>query len=127
MYRSHLPLNDFRNYKQLDLSAGPGLYLFYGENAQGKTNLLEAVAMLATSNSFHAASDREIVNWEAPDHVGRITAAVERNSGDVKIEIIIIDPAAANGTPMMVPANRQRTRILISHVPKTPMYLVGLV
>ncbi len=58
MYLSHLTLNDFRNYRQLELSPGPGLYLFYGENAQGKTNLLEAVAMLATSNSFHAASDR---------------------------------------------------------------------
>src|SRR5689334_9331222 len=90
MYLSHLTLNDFRNYKQLDLSPGPGLYLFYGENAQGKTNLLEAVAMLATSNSFHAASDREIVNWDAPDHVGRVIATVERNSGEVKIEIVIV-------------------------------------
>lgn len=128
MYLSHLTLNDFRNYKQLDLSAGPGLYLFYGENAQGKTNLLEAVAMLATSNSFHAASDREIVNWEAPDHVGRLTAAVERrNSGEVKIEIVIVDPAAANGAQMMVPENRQRKRIKINNVPKKSMDLVGQV
>jgi DNA replication and repair protein RecF len=127
MYLSHLTLNDFRNYKQLDLSPGPGLYLFYGENAQGKTNLLEAVAMLATSNSFHAASDREIVNWEAPDHVGRVTAAVERNSGEVKIEIVIVDPAPANGTPSMIPDNRQRKRIKINNVPKKSMDLVGQV
>jgi DNA replication and repair protein RecF len=127
MYLSHLTLNDFRNYKQLDLSPGPGLYLFYGENAQGKTNLLEAVAMLATSNSFHAASDREIVNWDAPDHVGRVTATVERNSGEVKIEIVIVDPAPANGTPSMVPDNRQRKRIKINNVPKKSMDLVGQV
>ncbi len=67
MYLSHLVLHDFRNFKQLDLPLGRGLSLFYGENAQGKTNLLEAVAMLATSNSFHATSDREVVNWDAPD------------------------------------------------------------
>src|SRR3984893_18811332 len=91
MYLSHLTLNDFRNYKQLDLSAGPGLYLFYGENAQGKTNLLEAVAMLATSNSFHAASDREIINWDAPDRIARIVAEVERHEDETKIEIVIID------------------------------------
>ena len=58
MYLAHLALNDFRNYRLLDLALGPGLFLFSGENAQGKTNLLEAVAMLATSNSFHAGSDR---------------------------------------------------------------------
>jgi DNA replication and repair protein RecF len=83
--------------------------------------------MLATSNSFHAASDREIVNWDAPDHVGRVTATVERNSGEVKIEIVIVDPAPANGTPSMVPDNRQRKRIKINNVPKKSMDLVGQV
>jgi DNA replication and repair protein RecF len=92
MHLSHLSLKDFRNYKQLDLSLRPGLFLFQGENAQGKTNLLEAVAMLATSNSFHASSDREIVNWHTSDHVTRIAASVERLNDKVKIEIVIIDP-----------------------------------
>ncbi|MGZ3625852.1 MAG: AAA family ATPase, partial [Ktedonobacteraceae bacterium] len=55
MYLSHLSLKDFRNYEELDLTLEQGLFLFQGENAQGKTNLLEAVAMLATSNSFHAS------------------------------------------------------------------------
>ena len=64
MYLSHLVLNEFRNYSHLELSLGPGLFLFSGENAQGKTNLLEAVGMLATGNSFHATSDREVVNCE---------------------------------------------------------------
>src|SRR5437588_4991789 len=110
MNLSHLSLKDFRNFDQLDLTLGPGLYLFYGENAQGKTNLLEAVAMLATSNSFHAASDREIVSWQAPDHVARVTAMVERQSGEVKIEIVIVDPTPANGVEFVVPENRQRKR-----------------
>src|SRR6266700_5818456 len=91
MHLSHLSLKDFRNYKQLDLSLGPGLFLFQGENAQGKTNLLEAVAMLATSNSFHASSDREIVNWHASERVTRIVAAVERHNEEVNIEIVIFD------------------------------------
>src|SRR5256714_5318149 len=110
MHLSHLSLNEFRNYKHLDLSLGRGLYLFYGENAQGKTNLLEAVAMLATFNSFHAASDREIVNWQAPDHVARVTAVVERQSGEVKIEIVIVDPTPDNGAEFVVPENMQRER-----------------
>ena len=78
MYLAHLALNDFRNYRLLDLALGPGLFLFSGENAQGKTNLLEAVAMLATSNSFHAGSDREVINWDAQDHLARVSAGVTR-------------------------------------------------
>src|SRR5215469_14296660 len=127
MYLAHLGLNDFRNYRHLDLSLGPGLYLFYGENAQGKTNLLEAVALLATSNSFHAASDREIVNWQAPDHVARVTAMVQRHSGEVKIEIVIVDPTPVNGVEFAVPENKQRKRIKINNVPKKSMDLVGQV
>ena len=66
MYLSYLALNEFRNYRHLELSLRAGLFLFYGENAQGKTNLLEAVGMLATGSSFHASSDRE----GEKDHLG---------------------------------------------------------
>ena len=56
MYLSSLSLSYFRNYAQLDLPLVPGLFLFHGDNAQGKTNLLEAVSMLATATSFHAST-----------------------------------------------------------------------
>src|SRR5579875_992009 len=76
MYLSHLSLSNFRNYAQLDLALGPGLFLFYGDNAQGKTNLLEAVSMLATASSFHAAGDREVVSWSAPEHIAHLHGIV---------------------------------------------------
>jgi DNA replication and repair protein RecF len=134
MHLSHLSLKDFRNFNQLDLSLGPGLFLFQGENAQGKTNLLEAVAMLATSNSFHASSDREIINWHASDHVTRITASVERHNEEVKIEIVIIDQtqpeqgsSATREVQFISPNDRQRKRIKINSVPKRAIDLIGLV
>ena len=132
MYLSHLVLHDFRNFKQLDLPLGRGLSLFYGENAQGKTNLLEAVAMLATSNSFHATSDREVVNWNAPDRIARMTAEVERSENEVKIEIVIIDSTPSNssvGAQYVVPNSpeRQRKRIKINGVPKKAVDLIGQV
>ena len=134
MYLFHLSLKDFRNYKQLDLPLERGLFLFQGENAQGKTNLLEAVAMLATSNSFHASSDREIVNWHASDRVTRLAASVEQHNEDVKIEIVIIDPtqpekgSSADGEiPIIAPNDRQRKRIKINSVPKRAIDLIGLV
>jgi DNA replication and repair protein RecF len=134
MHLSHLSLKDFRNFNQLDLSLGPGLFLFQGENAQGKTNLLEAVALLATSNSFHASSDREIINWHASDHVTRITASVERHNEAVKIEIVIIDQtqpeqgsSAKREVQFISPNDRQRKRIKINSVPKRAIDLIGLV
>ena len=99
-----------------------------------KTNLLEAVAMLATSNSFHASSDREIVNWHASEHVTRIVAAVERQNEEVNIEIVIFDPtqqekgASAEKEFQFIPPNdRQRKRIKINSVPKRAIDLIGLV
>src|SRR6266536_3029719 len=134
MNLSHLSLKDFRNFDQLDLTLGPGLFLFQGENAQGKTNLLEAVAMLATSNSFHASSDREIVNWHASERVTRLAASVEQHNEDVQIEIVIIDPtqpekgSSADGEiPIIPPNDRQRKRIKINSVPKRAIDLIGLV
>jgi DNA replication and repair protein RecF len=134
MHLSHLSLKDFRNYDELDLTLGPGLFLFQGENAQGKTNLLEAAAMLATSNSFHASSDREIVNWHASEHVTRIVAAVQRHDEDLNIEIVIFDPtqqekgSSAEGEFQFIPPHdRQRKRIKINGVPKRAIDLIGRV
>src|SRR6266566_6000876 len=130
MYLSHLTLNEFRNYKHLELSLGQGLFLFYGENAQGKTNLLEAVAMLATGNSFHATSDREVVSWYAPDHITRILGNVKRGEDDVQLEMVIFDP-----TPLKVedqaprtielPATTQRKRVKVNTIPKKVIDLIG--
>ena len=137
MYLAHLALNDFRNYRHLDLALGPGLFLFSGENAQGKTNLLEAVAMLATSNSFHAGSDREVIKWDAQDHLARVSAGIRRQEDEVKIEIVVIDPAyygrpqgaapAQENTHRSIelPASAQRKRIKVNGVPKKAVDLVG--
>jgi len=130
MYLSHLLLKDFRNYEELDLTLEQGLFLFQGENAQGKTNLLEAVAMLATSNSFHASSDREIVNWHSPDHVTRIVAGVKRQNEDLHIEIVIFDPSQlekGDESQFIPPHDRQRKRIKINGVPKKAIDLIGQV
>ncbi|MGH2520146.1 MAG: DNA replication/repair protein RecF, partial [Chloroflexota bacterium] len=78
MYLSHLSLRNFRNYAALELPLEPGLVVLHGPNAQGKTNILEAVALLSTGSSYRAASDRETIRWEAPpeDRVARITGRV---------------------------------------------------
>jgi DNA replication and repair protein RecF len=67
MHLTRLALTHFRNYRQLDLALGAPLVLIQGQNAQGKTNLLEAIHMLATSKPVHAQHEREIVDWLAQE------------------------------------------------------------
>src|ERR1035437_7475599 len=54
-------LADFRNYADLDFAPEPGLNILVGPNAQGKSNLLEALAMLATGKSFRAHRESELI------------------------------------------------------------------
>ena len=58
-----LALNGFRNYEWESVEFAPGTNVISGENAQGKTNLLEAVYLLATGHSFRTRFDRELVNF----------------------------------------------------------------
>ena len=58
-----LALNGFRNYEWESVNFAPGTNVISGENAQGKTNLLEAVYLLATGRSFRTRFDRELVNF----------------------------------------------------------------
>lgn len=135
MYLSRISLADFRNYRQLELSLGPGLFLFHGNNAQGKTNLLEAVSMLATATSFHASSDREIVNWSAQEHVARLDGTVQRNEDRIQLEILIVDPTplaypAADGVTVNprsieMSAHAPRKRYKVNGVPKKTLDLIG--
>jgi DNA replication and repair protein RecF len=80
-----LQLRNHRNYAQLDLEPGPGVNVFIGANGQGKTNLLEAVAMLALSSSPRARRELELVGPVAP--ASRIEALVD--SGTKTIELAI--------------------------------------
>ncbi len=61
MHLSRLRLRDFRNYGRLDLEFEPGFHLFLGDNAQGKTNILEALYLLATLRSFRGVANAQLV------------------------------------------------------------------
>jgi DNA replication and repair protein RecF len=80
-----LRLRNHRNYAELDLSPGPNVNVFIGANGQGKTNLLEAVAMLALSSSPRARRESELVGPLGPG--SRIEAEVD--SGALTRELAI--------------------------------------
>ncbi|MDO5295942.1 MAG: DNA replication/repair protein RecF [bacterium] len=75
-----LLLSNYRNYKNLELSLSPGINVINGDNAQGKTNLLEAIYYLGTLKSFRVRSEAELIFWE--QEWASITADFVRPSGE---------------------------------------------
>lgn len=65
MYVKKLSLRDYRNYTFIDLEFTGGVNIIVGPNAQGKTNLLESIYLLATGTSHRASRDGELVRWSA--------------------------------------------------------------
>src|SRR6267378_2597065 len=61
VHLAHLRLRDFRNYPRLDVDFAPGFHLLLGDNAQGKTNILEAIYLIATLRSFRGVGSAQMV------------------------------------------------------------------
>lgn len=62
---NQLKVRNFRNIKKLDYSPNKGLNIILGKNAQGKTNILEAIYMLSGNSSFRTNTDKDLVNYDA--------------------------------------------------------------
>ncbi len=93
MYISDLQLTNFRNYAQVGLTLERGLNLIVGDNAQGKSNLLEAIYLLSTLRSSRASSDADLVRRDIFDSdfpVARLHAEVRRAAGNLNLEIAIV-------------------------------------
>ena len=84
MHLAHLRLRDFRNYARLDADFAPGIHLLLGNNAQGKTNLLEAIYLLATLRSFRGIGGAQMVRHE---HKGYFIGATVVGQGEQEIKM----------------------------------------
>ncbi len=92
MLLARLSLTHFRNYHHLDLSFDAPLTLLQGQNAQGKTNLLEAIFLLATSKAVHAGQEREIVDWQASDEpipYCRVAGQIHTDGRTLDLEVLL--------------------------------------
>lgn len=85
MYLASLQLCHFRNYNTLSLSFSPGLNVVFGNNAQGKTNLLEAIYFLATGRSHRTSRDQELIQEGALTLIAKAT--VTRKTGDLNLDL----------------------------------------
>lgn len=85
MIINKLSLTNFRNYKDLDVSFDPKLNIIYGNNAQGKTNILEAIYVCATSKSHRTNAFREMIQMEFKE--AHIHISLEKDKNEYAIDV----------------------------------------
>lgn len=91
MHLATLQLQSFRNYNHLQTTFSPGLNVIFGDNAQGKTNLLEAVAFLATGKSHRTSRDQELI--QEGQTALNVRATVMRKTGELSLDLTLASDA----------------------------------
>ncbi|MFW6082948.1 MAG: DNA replication/repair protein RecF, partial [Chloroflexota bacterium] len=97
----YLSLTNFRNYARLELSLPDETLLLHGDNAQGKTSLLEAIYLLAAGSSPLASSDRQLIRWQAEAEglpYARVWAEVVREERTIELEVALEKRTLSNGS-----------------------------
>ncbi len=126
MWLRSLSLTQFRNYARLEWRLEPQVIMVYGGNAQGKTNLLEAIACAAMGHSSRTGNDRELIHWTAwqdPMPFARVSAEFVRKDGPVRLELTWVAERGASTLSSEVPSIRKQVRI--NGVPRRMLDLFG--
>jgi len=111
-----LTLTSFRSYESLDVSFPTGPQVVVGQNATGKTNLLESIVVLGTSRSHRAGNDGELLSWGAD--FARLEAALGGTAdgrADNRVEVVIARTGTGGG----------RKRVLVNGVARRPTALAA--
>ncbi|KRM92700.1 DNA replication/repair protein RecF [Liquorilactobacillus cacaonum] len=87
MYLKRMVLKNFRNYTETSLEFSPKVNILIGENAQGKTNLLEAIYVLAMTRSHRTNNERELINFE--ENEALLQGILERNVSKLDLELFL--------------------------------------
>ncbi len=90
MFLKYIELKNFRNYKELKLNFNSNKILLIGKNAQGKTNLLEAIYYLSNLNSMRTKSDTETIKWN--EETATIRAKIENDTTETSLDVFLNPP-----------------------------------
>lgn len=85
MKLTNLQLQNFRNYESVQLEFTDGVHVFIGENAQGKTNLMESIYALAMTKSHRTTNDKELIGWNK--EFATIKGTVEKTTTKTNLEL----------------------------------------
>ena len=90
MYLTRLQLSNLRSWSELELELDPGVTLISGANAAGKSNLVEAIYLLAALRSTRAQTEGELIRWEAPQpQVMRVAGTAQTVDGQAEVEVAL--------------------------------------
>lgn len=85
MILKELELTQYRNFDHVHVHFDAPIVLFVGPNAQGKTNMLESIYVLAMAKSHRTSKDKELIQWDAP--FARLSCRVDRRIGPINLDI----------------------------------------
>ena len=88
MWIKELKLNNFRNYENKKINFQKNINIFYGENAQGKTNIIEAIFLGSMGKSFRTNNEKELIKFDKENFSIEINYEKSDRDGNIKIELI---------------------------------------
>lgn len=88
MYIKRLQMLNYRNYKSLNITLGKNVNVFMGDNAQGKTNILEAIYYCTFAKSHRTSKDRELINWNSDSAYVSLLVGKDRLDKNIDINIL---------------------------------------
>ena len=129
MLLSRLRLSNFRNLVEVDLEIPAGVSVYFGENAQGKTALVEAVYILAIARSFRAENERELVNFAAArdGELALVEGLIEDTDDPAERQRVIVGYRVFASESASGPGYRVSKDIRVNRLKRTAGELVGVV
>ncbi|MBQ3414182.1 MAG: DNA replication and repair protein RecF, partial [Clostridia bacterium] len=85
MWIKKIKINNFRNYKEEEIILEKNINVFFGENAQGKTNIIEAIYLCSMGKSFRTQKDKELININNENAIVEIEYEKSDREGKIKI------------------------------------------
>ena len=98
MYIRSIELTNFRNYRRLDLKVEPSVNVFYGANAQGKTNILESIYLCTSTHSHRTSKDSDMVLHGEHGYKVRLALTSSYNAYDESVSVVFDDGCGENST-----------------------------
>jgi DNA replication and repair protein RecF len=87
MYIEHLVLKDYRNYENLKIEFENKVNVILGENAQGKTNVMESLYVLAMAKSHRTSNDKDLIRWD--QEYAKIEGRLQKTYGSIPMQLVI--------------------------------------
>ena len=87
MWINKIKISNFRNYDNEEINLEKNINIFYGENAQGKTNIIEAIFLCSMGKSFRSKKDKEMINFNKENSLVEIEFEKSDRKGNIKIEL----------------------------------------